>query len=99
MKIFGYECEEKRTLDEGTSLERDRYIISFKNGYAASVIFFKAGTAYIRHREPCYEIAVRYNGDIVYDTPVTGDVVQVNDEEGVAEVLRKIEALPPRQPA
>lgn len=37
-----------------------------------------------------------HNGRIVYDTPVTNDVIGWLDDAGVEAVLEQIKALPPR---
>jgi hypothetical protein len=62
---------------------------AFANGYAASVINDGYGAE-------CglYELAVMRGGAIVYDTPITGDVLGNLTEDEVAEALDKIAALP-----
>jgi hypothetical protein len=42
-------------------------------------------------------VAVMYNSEIVYDTPVTKDVVGYLDFADVADILKKIETLPKRK--
>lgn len=72
-------------------------IVRYENGYGASIIrnAFSYGSS-----KGLVEVAViAFNGDdweIVYDTPVTGDVIGWLDKDGLWEVLRQIEALPPR---
>lgn len=67
--------------------------VEFVNGYEASVV---------RHAysyggdEGLVEIAVLHDGELVYDTPVTGDVRGFLDEDEVIEVLAEIERLPAR---
>jgi hypothetical protein len=39
---------------------------------------------------------LRFDGKIVYDTPVTNDVIGWLDFAGVATILKDIEELPPR---
>lgn len=64
----------------------------FANGYGASVI--KTSYSY-GFRQGRYELAVlNANGHLDYTTPITDDVVGWLDEEGVTELLQKIEALP-----
>lgn len=67
-------------------------VIEFDNGYGASVI---SGTRYF-YSTPArpYEIAVLYDGVIVYDTPITNDVCGYLTEDEANEILTQIEALP-----
>ena len=66
------------------------YAFSFENGYGASVV---------RHRYSygneagLWELAVVRNGAIVYDTPITEDVLGHLDIEAVNEALAQVEAL------
>ncbi len=67
---------------------------TFPNGYTASII---------RHlgsyggREGLFEVAVMYEDRLVYDTPVTDDVVPRLTPKECADVLAQIAALPPRE--
>ena len=65
--------------------------VHFDNGYGASVVShtFSYGGAL-----GLYEIAVLRGGDIVYDTPITSDVIGHLTEEDVTEVLKQIQQLP-----
>lgn len=63
----------------------------FENGYAASVI-----TGGYGNDEYPYEIAVMHGETIVYDTPITEDVIGYLNGDGVARVLSEIAALPKR---
>lgn len=67
-------------------------VIEFDNGYGASVI---SDTRYF-YSTPArpYEIAVLYDGVIVYDTPITNDVCGYLTEDEANEILTQIEALP-----
>lgn len=63
----------------------------FPNGYGVSVIrtpFSYGG------REGLYELAVMKGGRITYETPITDDVIGNLTPEGVARLLREVEALP-----
>lgn len=65
----------------------------FDNGYGASVVcspYSYGGT------QGLWEIAVLHSDEIVYDTPVTDDVIGYLSETEVEEILDQIEALPPR---
>ena len=65
-------------------------IYNFDNGYSASVVcnFGSYGA-----KDGLFEVAVMKDGKIVYDTPVTNDVVGWLDFAGVADILNKIKAL------
>lgn len=69
----------------------ERKIVTFANGYQASIVnnSFSYGT----------ELAVMHDGSIVYDTPITDDVVGHLDGDSLHEVLERIAALPEREPA
>lgn len=69
-------------------------VIDFPNGYSASVVsndMSYGGNAGL------FEVAVLYGEEIVYDTPITSDVVGYLDFKGVADTLQKIESLPARK--
>ena len=59
----------------------------FSNGYTASMARLCNG---------CYEVAVIYDGRLVYDTPVTADVVRCETREQAEAVVDQIIDLPPR---
>ena len=59
----------------------------FSNGYTASVARFS---------DRDYEVAVMYNGKLVYDTPVTADVVRCETRTQAEAVVDQIMDLPPR---
>jgi hypothetical protein len=65
---------------------------SFGNGYGASVVcsqFSYGGD------KGFFEVAVLdTNGEIVYDTPITSDVIGWLDFDGVAKTLQEIQCLP-----
>lgn len=68
----------------------ERYIFQFSNGYGASVI--RNHLSY-GGPEGFYELAVLKDGKIIYDTPVTNDVVGWLNKNDVAELLKQIEEL------
>lgn len=69
-------------------------VYNFDNGYSASVVSHFA--SYGGNRG-LFEIAVLdASGNIVYDTPVTSDVLGHLDFSDVADVLDKIKNLPVR---
>lgn len=76
--------------------ERNNYRkqIKFDNGYTASIIcldiYSKGG------EEGLFEIGILHNDELVYDTPLTNNVIGHLDFFEVAEVLNKIKNLPPR---
>ncbi len=67
--------------------------IDFKNGYSASVVSHQASYG---GETGLFEVAVVHNNQLVYDTPVTSDVLGFLTFAEVAEALKQIENLPPR---
>ena len=65
----------------------------FPNGYEASVV---CGPNTYGGPAGLFELAIIYNGQIVYDTPVTSDVLGHLTEGDVTERLNEISMLPPR---
>jgi hypothetical protein len=66
-------------------------IYRFPNGYGASVV---SGPHTYGGKDGLFEVAVLdNNGEITYNTPVTGDVVGFLDFDGVADILNKIKSL------
>ena len=66
-------------------------IYKFDNGYGASVVcnFGTYGA-----KDGLFEVAVLdSNGDIAYNTPISGDVIGWLDFADVADILNKIKAL------
>lgn len=64
-------------------------IYSFPNGYGASVV----------NHSHCYgglELAVLRKGAICYDTPITSDVIAI-EEDNLDVILSEIEKLPARE--
>lgn len=69
-----------------------RKTYNFGNGYGASVV---CGPMTYGGNKGLFEVAVLdLAGNIVYDTPVTSDVVGFLDFAGVADVLQQIQNLP-----
>lgn len=64
--------------------------ISFENGYGASVV--KTAWSY-GGDQGLYELAVLFEGDITYNTPITDDVLGYLKEEEVTEFLYQIQEL------
>lgn len=63
----------------------------FNNGYGASIVCHNHSYG---GRTMLFEVAVLdKNGDICYDSPITGDVVGYLDFAGVAKVLEQIAKL------
>lgn len=63
----------------------------FDNGYGASVV---SSLMSYGGNKGLFEVAVLQGDDIVYDTPITGDVVGYLDFAGVADILDRIKKLP-----
>lgn len=65
--------------------------VEFDNGYGASIV--KTELSY-GGRDGLYELAVLDStGDIVYDTPITDDVLGYLTEDDVMKVLKQIQEL------
>ncbi len=67
---------------------------TFDNGYSVSVI--RSQYSY-GGESGKYELAVLHNDNLIYDTPVTDDVLGWLDEDDVSEAMAKVQALPPRE--
>lgn len=65
-------------------------VYKFDNDYSASVV---SNAMTYGGNEGLFEVAVLKDGKIVYDTPVTNDVVGWLDFAGVANILAEIKAL------
>lgn len=82
------------TPSESYDFMGERYRFRFPNGYQASVV---RGPATYGGRQGLWELAVMDGGDrLLYDTPITDDVVGWLAVEQVVDLLRRIEALPER---
>jgi hypothetical protein len=71
-----------------------RIYATFPNGYSASIIKhgFSKGS-----RQGMYEGAVYFGGKIVYDTPITDDVVGYLSEMEAVEFAESVSKLPVRE--
>ena len=67
--------------------------LTFSNGYSASDV---RGSGTYGAAEGLYELAVMHDGAIVYDTPVTDDVLGWLTEGDVTERLNEVASLPVR---
>ncbi len=66
-------------------------IYRFDNGYGASVVSHSMSYG---GKDGLFEVAVLdNNGEITYNTPITGDVVGFLDFQDVADILNKIKSL------
>ena len=68
-------------------------VAEFPNGYSVSIV---RGYGTYGADRGLYEGAVIHGARLVYDTPVTNDVVGYMDEAAVEKFLADVEALPPR---
>ena len=75
--------------------QKNKYIrvIEFENGYSASIVSHDLSYG---GQEGLFEIAILHDGEMVYDTWITPDVIGHLDFAGVAATLKDIEELPPR---
>jgi len=64
--------------------------VNFPKGYGASVV--SGDFTYSDEVQP-YELAVLKNGSLCYDSGLTEDVIGYLSEDGVTELLQRIENL------
>lgn len=67
-----------------------QWVFGFKNGYGASVIQTEYSYG---GKQGLYELAVLRDDSIVYDTPITDDVLGYLSQEEVLKVLKDIDEL------
>jgi hypothetical protein len=81
------------TVHEGpcTFAAGTRWLVSFPNGFAGSVIDYGYGSD-----QGLFEVAVMYRGHLCYSTPITSDVLGHLSPSSVTAVLEQIAALPRR---
>ena len=88
---------EREDRSIGYKYERIHYIFKFDNNYGASVV---KGYGSYGYEDDRWELAVilfnpggseRY--DLVYNTPITDDVLGYLTDEGVREILQQIKEL------
>lgn len=65
-------------------------VMYFKNNYGVSVITGRS--AYSNEEKP-YEVAILYNNEITYSTPITDDVLGYNTEKDVSNIMIKVQKL------
>jgi hypothetical protein len=86
MKTFK-DLEFKQDIQRGLNAAR----IMFDNGYGASVVI---GPHTYGGEDGLYELAVLdSNGNLTYETPVTGDVEGYLSEDDVTKLLEQIQKL------
>lgn len=68
--------------------------ITFPNGYTASIISHENSYG---GKDGLFEVAVIHGESIVYDTPITSDVLGYLTFADVAKSLEEVAALPVRQ--
>lgn len=71
-------------------LDGEQRLFHFANGYTASVICNERSYGY---EDGLFELAVLRDDKVVYDTPITDDVVGWLTEDEVQALLTRIEAL------
>jgi hypothetical protein len=95
--VFQKDDEEQEVLQWMDPAEHAHHI--FDNHYGISVI---RGPYTQGGKEGLYELAVLYMApgneysELVYDTPVTNDVVGYLTPDDVTRLMAQVEALPPR---
>lgn len=84
---------EVSTRGFATQVMREQMLVTFTNGYTASVV---RGLGTYGFSDGLWEVAVMHGNTLVYDTPVTDDVLGYRTAEQVNQILSQIAALPPR---
>lgn len=66
----------------------------FPNGYGVSVVRFPGSYGF---QDDLYEVAIikgtKDKYDLVYDTPITDDVLGHRDEQDITNILEEVQAL------
>ena len=86
MEEFG-----KYQIFEGTRFDGIAHEFKFPNGYGASVVCF---TGSYGCNQRLWELGVKLNGHLVYDAPITNDVIGYLTDEDVCETMKEIMMLP-----
>lgn len=78
--------------------------LNFDNGYGISVITGNEGSGFAFNgvygdSEHPYEVAVLWNGELTYETPITDDVIGYQTEADVEDLMRQIQELPEKKAA
>ena len=71
-----------------TSPKKKRAEMYFANGYGVSVINYGYKT-----KDLPYEVAVLYNGEITYNTPITDNVIGWLNGRGVTKIMKAVQKL------
>lgn len=87
-----YDTFWKEFIPRLTRPKNGQRLFEFDNGYGLSVINDGYGSS-----QGLFEAAVLYQGSIVYDTPITNDVLGYLSEDEVQETIEAVKALPPRE--
>lgn len=75
------------------SADLEKATAELPNGYSASVV--RGGNGLCTD-DGLFEIAVMFQGRIIYNTPITDDVLRLATEEEVESALERIATLPER---
>ena len=67
---------------------REQAEMKFKNDYGVSVI-----TGGYGNDSAPYEVAVLYKDGLCYDTPITDDIIGYLTEDGVTDIMKKVQEL------
>lgn len=97
-KQFGdeeYTCYIENVYGNGDNTDI-QYIRYFDNGYGISILQSKY--AYCDKENNTFEVAViNHEGDVVYDSGITDDVMGYQTVDEVFEIIDQIKNLPKRQ--
>jgi len=90
IKFGMYEPQQEFIISDQENGNSMKHIYKFSNGYGASVIQSEYSYG---HEDGLYELAVLKDGELCYDTPITGDIIGYLSADEVTEYLQRIEGL------
>lgn len=91
MKTFkDLEFEPHRIIKTYTGTKQA--VMNFDNGYGVSVVF---GSIFYSNGIDSYEVAITHNDELCYSTEITDDVIGYIKEDGVTEIMKRVQELKP----
>lgn len=90
IKFGKYEPQREIIISDKENGNSMQHLYWFSNGYGAGV----SQNRYSKGQEAgLYELAVLKDGELCYDTPITGDIIGYLSADEVTEYLQRIEGL------
>lgn len=82
----------KFKMREYSTMLETQAIMDFPNGYGVSVI---TGKMFYTSESHPYEIAIMFEGALIYNTYITEDVLGHQTKEDVTKVMKQVQLLKP----